>query len=77
MATLKQKIQAELATRALLQAADLPSPDRVEYGHGCIRLFWREQRVVLVIDVELQPDGAAVGGEGAGAGARQRDRGRR
>jgi|GEM_PF-3063705 len=69
MATLKQKIQAEQATRALLEAADLPDPDRVEYGHGCIRLFWEEQKVVLVIDIDAPPEcGEAAAQDGQGVG---------
>ena len=55
MATLKQKIQAETAMRKLLSENGLPEPDGVEYGHGCIRLFFEEPKVALVVDID-KPD---------------------
>ena len=56
MATLKQKIQAEHAGRAVLENGGLPQPDAVEYGHTCIRFFWNAQKVVLVIDIDEPPE---------------------
>lgn len=52
MATLKQKIRAEVAMRELLRKNGLPEPDGVEYGHGCIRLFFNEPKVALVVDID-------------------------
>jgi hypothetical protein len=52
MATLKQKIQAEARMRALLRDEGMPQPDGVEYGHGCIRLFFNEPKVALVVDID-------------------------
>jgi hypothetical protein len=56
MATLKQKVQAEHAGRALLENGGLPQPDAVEYGHTCIRFFWNAPKLVLVIDIDEPPD---------------------
>ena len=57
MATLAQKIQCERDAREMLKNGGLPEPDRVEYGHGCIRLFWEETKVVLVVDIDDPPPG--------------------
>jgi hypothetical protein len=52
MATIKQKIKAERAARALLDAGGLPQPDHVEYGYECVRLLWLEQKLMVVVDIE-------------------------
>jgi hypothetical protein len=52
MATLRQKIAAEHKVRELLATEDVPGPDRIEYGYTCIRLFWNEPKVVLVVDID-------------------------
>jgi hypothetical protein len=52
MATLKQKIHAETRMRRLLRESGLPEPDGVEYGYGCIRLFFDEPKVALVVDID-------------------------
>ena len=52
MATLKQKIQAEAKVRELLRESGLPDPDGVEYGHRCIRLFFEQPKVALVVDID-------------------------
>ncbi len=52
MATLKQKIAAEHKVRELLKNGDVPAPDRIEYGFTCIRLYWIEPKVVLVVDID-------------------------
>lgn len=41
--------------RELLEDNDLPAPDEVEYGYGCIRLLFNEPKTALVIDID-QPD---------------------
>ena len=56
MATLAQKIEAEQRMRELLEANDMPQPDFVEYGFTCIRLFYEERKVVVVIDIDKPPD---------------------
>ena len=62
MATLKQKIDCEIKVRQMLDEADVPAPDHIEYGHCCIRLFWIEPRVALVVDIDDMPsDFAALG----------------
>ncbi len=30
----------------------MPAPDRIEYGFTCIRLYWLEPKVVLVVDID-------------------------
>jgi hypothetical protein len=52
MATLKRKIEAEKKMRELLENEGLPPPDEVEYGFGCIRLFWNHSKTVIVIDID-------------------------
>ncbi len=59
MAILAQKIAAEKRMRELLEANDMPQPDFVEYGYTCIRLFFNEPKVVVVIDIDEPPDGEA------------------
>lgn len=54
MAPLNQKIEAEVKMRELLAEADLPLPDAIEYGFDCIRLFWHEPKLVLVVDFESE-----------------------
>lgn len=65
MSYLAQKIEAEKRMRDLLEASDLPQPDRVEYGFNCIRLFFEAARRVVVIDLEAPSEGGAgdVGAE--------------
>jgi hypothetical protein len=52
MATLKQKVEAEARMRELLRENGMPQPDGVEYGHGCIRLFFEESKVAVVVDID-------------------------
>jgi hypothetical protein len=52
MATLRQKIAAEHKVRRLLEIGEVQPPDRIEYGLTCIRLFWLEPKVVLVVDID-------------------------
>ena len=56
MATLAQKIEAEQRMRELLEANDMPQPDFVEYGFTCIRLFYEERKLVVVIDIDKPPE---------------------
>lgn len=52
VATLAQKIEAETRMRELLESGGLPQPDYVEYGFTCIRFFFNETKVVVVIDID-------------------------
>ncbi len=52
MASLEEKIQCEAHMRELLEQEGLPQPDAVEYGYGCIRLFFNEPKVALVVDID-------------------------
>jgi hypothetical protein len=63
VATVAQKIRAEHAGRTMLEEAGLPAPDQVEYGYTCIRFFWNEPRVVLVIEIDEPPEGFQIVGE--------------
>jgi hypothetical protein len=57
MATMREKRRCEADTRTFLNRHDLPQPDRVEYGHTCIRMFYDEQKVCLIIDIDEPPPG--------------------
>lgn len=63
MATLEQKIRCEQAAREMLRRDDVPEPDRVEYGHTCIRLIWNEAKVALVVEIDKPPEGFEVVGK--------------
>ncbi len=63
MATLAEKIKCERAAREMLESDGLPPPDRVEYGHTCIRLFWEEPKLMLVVEIDEPPEGFEVVGE--------------
>ena len=52
VATLREKIAAEHKVRELLAKENVPEPDRIEYGHTCIRLLWTDSKVVLVVDID-------------------------
>jgi hypothetical protein len=54
MTSLNRKIAAEVRMRELLEEWDLPRPDSIEYGFTCIRLFWSEPKLVLVIDLDSE-----------------------
>lgn len=52
MATLKEKIAAEHKVREMLRIGNVEMPDRIEYGFACIRLYWLEPKLVLVVDID-------------------------
>ncbi len=60
LATLQQKKAAEHDARAMLEDHGVPQPDEVEYGHSCVRLLWREERVAMVIDLAEPPSEQAL-----------------
>lgn len=67
VATLAQKIDTEKRAREMCEQNGLPQPDHVEYGFTCIRLFFEEPKVVLVIDIDEPGDAdGSVDTEGAG-----------
>jgi hypothetical protein len=35
----------------LIEGGGLPRPDQIDYGETCIRLFWNESRVVVIVDL--------------------------
>jgi hypothetical protein len=61
MATLAKKIQVEHTMRQLLEDNGVPEPDSVEYGYGCVRLFFNEPKVCLVIDIDDPENGYVEG----------------
>jgi hypothetical protein len=61
MATIARKIQVEQMMRQLLEDNGIPEPDSVEYGYGCIRLFFNESKVCMVIDIDDPEKGSAEG----------------
>ena len=63
MATLRQKMQAEVRMRELLEDQGLPPPDAVEYGYTCVRLFWHETKTVVIVDIDEPPPGWKYAGE--------------
>ena len=63
VATLEQKVNAERRMRELIESQGLPEPSRIEYGFTCIRLFWEESKVCLVIDIDEPPEGFEQIGE--------------
>jgi len=52
MAPLAQKVNAERQMRELLESGGMPQPDVVEYGDECIRLFFYESKVVVIVDLD-------------------------
>lgn len=58
VATLTQKIEAEKRMRDLLAEHDMPQPDFVEYGFGCIRLFFNRTKHVVIIDIDEDDEAA-------------------
>ena len=65
MATLAQKIEMEMKTRAFLEENGLPQPDEVEYGFTCIRLFFNSTKHVLVVDIDGAEDESEVDADAA------------
>jgi hypothetical protein len=58
MATLKQKIRAELKVRELLERESVALPDRIEYEDASVRLYWDGPKVGLVVDISEFADGS-------------------
>jgi hypothetical protein len=56
MPMLREQILAETTMRELLEQYELPQPDRVEYGHACIRLFFFDTKTVVVVDFDQAPE---------------------
>ena len=73
MATLAQKIEAEQKMRTLLEENGMPAPDAIEYGHTCIRLFFSEPKVCLVVDIDKPPPGWEFVGERLDEGWEEED----
>ena len=72
MATLQEKIAAEESGRAMLEAGDIRQPDYVEYGYTCIRFFWREEKLAVVIQIDEPPEGFEPAGVDRADTARER-----
>jgi hypothetical protein len=68
MATDERCRVAEERMRSLLETADLPQPDRVEYGEEDIALFWDERKLVVEIDLRDAPPAELMGRPGSEPG---------
>ncbi len=44
----------------MLDDHGLPQPDEVEYGQGCIRLLWHEEKTCLIVEIDKAPPGFAL-----------------
>jgi hypothetical protein len=64
MTTDEQSRVAEKCMRSLLESAELPQPDRVQYGDDAIALFWDEQKLVVEIDLRDAPRAELMGRPG-------------
>ncbi len=64
MATLRRKIEVEAKMRQLLADNGLPEPDGIEYGYTCVRLFFNEPKVCVVIDIDAPEDVEDEGKDG-------------
>jgi len=71
MATLEEKIRAERSGRAMLERGGIRPPDHVEYGYTCIRFFWDQENVVLVIDIDEPTQGIETVGTDLADAARE------
>ena len=56
MATSTEKTDAERRVRDWLADNEVPQPTFVEHGYTCIRLFWEDSKVALVIDIDELPE---------------------
>jgi hypothetical protein len=45
-------VDAERRMRDLLEMGGLPQPDAIEYGEECIRLFFYESKLVVIVDLD-------------------------
>lgn len=36
----------------LVELGGLPEPDEIEFGEECIRVFWHESKVVVIVDLD-------------------------
>jgi hypothetical protein len=52
--TSEEKLEAEHRLREFLKTYDLPQPDEVDYGFQCVRFYYEEPKLCLVLD--LDPD---------------------
>ena len=50
MASIDQLQETERRMLELLEDNDLPQPDHVEYGEACIRLFWHDRKLMVIVD---------------------------
>ena len=57
MATIQELEQLDRKVRELMSEQGLPAPSGVEYGFQCVRFFWHESKVALVVDLEDDEDG--------------------
>jgi hypothetical protein len=52
MAPRARKLEAEKRMRDLLESDGLPQPDAIEYGEECIRLFFNDSKLVVIVELD-------------------------
>jgi hypothetical protein len=62
MASIEELEQLDRKVRDLLSEQGLPAPSGVEYGFQCVRFFWHDSNVALVVDLEDDGDGEGSDG---------------
>ena len=43
---------AETRFLSLVEDADLPRPDRIEYGPGTVTFYWEDSKAAVVVDLD-------------------------
>jgi hypothetical protein len=66
MATIEELHECHRSVLALLEEHEVQAPDWVEFGQTCIRVFWAEPKLVLVVSVDDPPYWATEDPETAG-----------
>jgi hypothetical protein len=83
MASIEELEELERKVRELLDEQSVPAPTGVEYGFQCVRFFWHEANLALVVDLEDHEESeegavphlrAAVGNDASFARRPQRNR---
>ena len=69
----EQKEPPQKSAGASQEENGMPAPDAIEYGHTCIRLFFSEPKVCLVVDIDKPPPGWEFVGERLDEGWEEED----
>jgi hypothetical protein len=66
MATIEELHECHRSVLALLEEHEVQPPDEIEYGQTCIRVFWHQPKLVLIVSVDDPPYWATEDPEIAG-----------